>query len=255
MTEKNWGFQITGNSLKLIAILTMLVDHFAYGIYYNLAVQNGWYITVCGIEIYRLMRLIGRIAFPIYCFLLVEGFFYTRNKRKYAIRLLVLAIISEIPFDKAVNYHASVWDYNNVIFTLLIGFLVIWAIDEIRWGRVSFITDYQARNLAPVIPFTLGCGLTLLMHTDYKAAGVATIVAMYYLHGDTRYYRLLAYFVGVMILVLGCKNTEAVALIALVPIYFYKGNRGSKSLLLRHVFNSFYPVHLAIIAFVKYLLF
>lgn len=255
MTERYRGFQITGNSLKLIAIITMLVDHFAVGIYYTLAVQNRWYITICGIEIYRLMRLIGRIAFPIYCFLLVEGFFNTSNKRKYALRLLGLAIVSELPFDKAVNWHESIWDYNNVIFTLLVGFLVIWAIDEIRWGRVSFISDYQARNLAAVIPFILGCGLTWVMHTDYKVVGVATIVAMYYLHADTRLYRLLAFFAGVMILVLGAKKPEAVALFALIPLYYYQGNRGSKSKVLRHAFNSFYPLHLAVIAFVKYLLF
>jgi len=247
--------QITGNGLKLIAIVTMLVDHFAYGIYYNMAVQNGWYITIFGIELYRFMRLVGRIAFPIYCFLLVEGYFKTRDKRKYAFRLLTLAIISEYPFDKALNYHSSFWDYNNVIFTLFVGLLVIWAIDEIRWGRVSFISDYRLRNIAPVIPFALGCGLTWLTHTDYKAVGIATIVVMYYLHGEERIYRLVAFAAGVVILILGCSTREATAFVALIPLYYYNGKRGSNSLLLRHFFNSFYPVHLAVIAIAKYLLF
>ena len=101
------AFQIlSGSSLKIIAILSMVIDHFAASILYNgillpaAPISQGspyWNLYL----VYRAMRTIGRIAFPIFCFLLVEGFFYTSNRKKYALRMLVFALLSEFPFDFA----------------------------------------------------------------------------------------------------------------------------------------------------------
>ncbi|SHO50958.1 TraX family protein [Anaerocolumna xylanovorans] len=127
---------IPGSTLKLIAIFTMLIDHTAAVILEQILVSRGFFVAYSNAsfdstniqiyQIYEWMRNIGRIAFPIFCFLLVEGFRYTSNKRKYAIRLGLFALVSEIPFDLAF-YERLFYSYHqNVFFTLLIGFLVIW---------------------------------------------------------------------------------------------------------------------------------
>ena len=87
-----WG--LSASVLKWIAVVTMLIDHFAAAVY--------WQLDGKEYEIYRILRYIGRIAFPIYCFLLVEGFFYTHNVKKYIGRCLVFALLSEIPFNMAI---------------------------------------------------------------------------------------------------------------------------------------------------------
>ena len=98
---------ISGYWLKMIAVITMLIDHSAATILERILVQMpSWApVTVDNCEQwYRLdllLRGIGRMAFPIYCFLLVEGFHYTHSRRKYAARMFVFALISEVPFDMA----------------------------------------------------------------------------------------------------------------------------------------------------------
>lgn len=139
MTKKRG---ISGSTLKLIAIFVMLIDHIAATILEQTLLSRGFfnYNTVASIDaaniqlytIYRFMRGIGRLGFPLFCFLLVEGFVHTRNKGKYALRLGIFALISEIPFDLAFHGNAFYFEYQNVFFTLLIGFLVMWGFQVIR---------------------------------------------------------------------------------------------------------------------------
>ena len=131
---------ISGSTLKLIAIITMLIDHTAATILDNTLYARGFdkldqsdsqafmdFISDNALlySADMMMRLIGRIAFPIFCFLLVEGFLHTRNQWKYAGRLAVFALISEIPFDLAFHKTAFYLQYQNVFFTLLIGLMVL----------------------------------------------------------------------------------------------------------------------------------
>jgi hypothetical protein len=131
---------ISGSTLKLIAIFTMLIDHTAATILEKTLMARGMGLlnttdTVALAQfyaengliyaIYMIMRLIGRIAFPIFCFLLVQGFLHTRNVTKYAIRLALFAAISEIPFDLAFNNKILEYSHQNVFFTLLIGLLTL----------------------------------------------------------------------------------------------------------------------------------
>lgn len=248
-------FQVTGNGLKLIAIITMLIDHVAYGLYNDLSYIYGWDYTVFGMSAYDFMRLVGRMAFPIYCFLLIEGFYHTRNFTKYAFRLFILAIISEFPFDYGINFYPSYWDYNNVVFTLLIGLLTVKAIDYVKHSNNKYLMDGYMRSLACGVIFVAGCGLAYLLKTDYDFAGVATIVEMYYLYGESRSQRLASFAGGVLILALGCSYSELAALFMLIPVYFYQGNRGSSSRIMRYAFNYFYPVHLLAIGLVAHYVF
>lgn len=246
--QKNGG--ISGSTLKMIAVITMLTDHLAavvfpsllaeYGIFsfsdYSLAYmqelirQAGWggWLYVA----YQVMRRIfGRLAFPIYCFLLVEGFEKTRSRLKYAGRLLLFALISEVPFNLAFRGNVLDTSYQNVFFTLLLGFAAIWAIDEIR-GRIpqSFF-----QFLASVAVF-LGAALAAeVCKCDYGANGIIPIVLLYLFRKNKRE-QILAGCVAFL--------WEITAPIAFVFIGFYNGRRGLK---LKYVFYSFYPVHLLLL--------
>ena len=119
MNVKQQG--ISGYWLKVIAVVSMLIDHTSAVILEQIpGLENPAF----------LMRIIGRAAFPIYCFLLVEGFYHTRSRAKYAGRLFLFALISEVPFDLA--FSRRMWDFSssNVFFTLLFGLLVIWGVEN-----------------------------------------------------------------------------------------------------------------------------
>ena len=111
---------ISGYWLKMIAVITMLIDHTAASILEEMMQQMpSWGpITLSNLHQWYMLDLvlrgIGRMAFPIYCFLLVEGFTYTRSRAKYARRLFVFALISELPFDMALNKSIINMSYNNV---------------------------------------------------------------------------------------------------------------------------------------------
>lgn len=128
---------ISGSTIKIIAVAAMLIDHAAAVVLARyliggikeavaagttqiwLTENGGWY------DVYDIMRGIGRLGFPIFCFLLVEGYQRTRDVRKYALRLGLFALISEVPFDLAICGKAFYLGYQNVYFTLLLGLLAL----------------------------------------------------------------------------------------------------------------------------------
>ena len=131
---------ISGSTIKLVAIITMLIDHIAAICLDNILIKRGLYtldwsnpeamnkfMAENGLlyNIDTIMRSIGRLAFPLFCFLLVEGFLHTRSKWKYSLRLAAFALISEVPFDLAFHAKPFFWGYQSVYFTLLIGLLVL----------------------------------------------------------------------------------------------------------------------------------
>ena len=166
---------ISGYWLKMIAVITMLIDHSAATILERILVQMpSWApATVDNWEQwYRLdllLRGIGRMAFPIYCFLLVEGFHYTHSRRKYAARLFVFALISEVPFDMALNQSVLEFSYNNVFFTLFLGLLVIMAADWVmeRFSSDNLTSEIGRITLLVVIGM-VGCALaSFVISCDY----------------------------------------------------------------------------------------
>lgn len=120
---------VSSSTLKITAVTAMVIDHAAAVIllrvlladgYVNMAQEGVLYVA------YQVMRGIGRVGFPVFCFLLVEGFQRTRDVRKYALRLAAFALISEIPFDLAVCGQLT-WRTQNVYFTLFLGLFVLCA--------------------------------------------------------------------------------------------------------------------------------
>ena len=131
---------ITGQCLKVLAVVSMIIDHIGYAIVIRLpgAADTGSLTNF----VYTTLRMIGRFAFPIYCFLLIEGVCHTRNIGRYAFRLFIFALVSEIPFDLAFYGKLFHFDHQNVFFTLCIGVLMLWAfklIGDTEEGRLPRI--------------------------------------------------------------------------------------------------------------------
>ncbi|MCD7746578.1 MAG: conjugal transfer protein TraX [Lachnospiraceae bacterium] len=232
MAQNEKSFGISGSTLKLIAIITMLIDHTGATVIRSIArlpaVTGDSELRILWQNIYNISRDIGRLAFPIFCFLLVEGFLHTRSPRKYAGRLFVFALISEIPFDIALKGSWFYPDKQNVYFTLLIGLLVLMGI--------QYLTDNGTRRvLLSVIPIAAGMLLAWWIDTDYNYKGVF-LIAVLYLMRYTRLYQCIGGAAAI--------SWELPAPLAFIPIYFYNGKRGIS---LKYFFYWFYPVHLMVL--------
>lgn len=240
---------ISGSTLKMIAVITMLIDHIGAGIlgryimeegvaqaFYNSqwAEANAEFLEPYAplMTAYWVMRMIGRIAFPIYCFLLIEGFEHTRNVKKYVGRLALFALVSEIPFDLAFRGTVLELGYQNVFFTLLIGLLVMWVSRIIEeqplWNSLTKIV-FEA------VAAALGMAAAAALRTDYAALGVVCIMLLYIFRKNKKH-QIFA----------GCVSFawEFTAPIAFVPIALYNGKRGWN---IKYFFYAFYPLHLLII--------
>jgi len=209
---------LNGSILKWAAILTMLADHIAAA-----GVIHSWN-----------MRLVGRIAFPLFAFLLVEGAVHTRNIKKYLVRLGVFALISEIPFDLAIFGQPFYWGHQNVYWTLFLALGVIalfqkWPVED----GSAFISRQGAFGFAVVIL------LADLCRTDYGSTGVLVIVLMYLLR-ERPWLRFLSGY-GLLALM---STTELACLPAFLLIALYNGKRGHQP---KYFFYGFYPVHLLVL--------
>lgn len=221
---------LNGSMLKTIAVVTMFIDHFAlvvlyWGILYpNIPIVEGTDLYKV-YEIYQVCRFIGRFAFPIFCFLLVEGFIHTSNRKKYAIRLAIFAVLSELPFNLAVDNQLFSLEHQNVFFTLLIGLLTIWAMEYLE--RIQPIFMWLAA--------LLGCGLAYVIQCDYDYQGILLIVILYLF----RHYRLLQAAAGALSL-----YWEWPAMLSFIPILMYNGKKGWN---MKYFTYVFYPAHLLIL--------
>lgn len=269
MTENR---KLTGYHLKLIALVTMLIDHLAAVVLWRVYVASFqitgsmqlsdfigdkiivWVASNQEIiyNIYEIMRYIGRMAFPIYCFLLVEGFLYTRNVAKYAFRLLIFAFVSEIPFDLAIAGEWWSMEYSNVYFTLVLGLISVWAISYIE----KFYEFWQEKQWEPVLGTIITavagvvvvavCGgfAEMVFKTDYGFGGIVAILILYLF----RRTREIAFALSVVALSVFCGSIEILALLMLIPLMKYDGTRGKN---IKYVFYAFYPVHLLILALIS----
>lgn len=204
----------------------MLIDHIGAVIVENSTSQTLW-------DVDGVLRGIGRLAFPLFCFFIVEGFHYTHDWKKYAVRLAAFAVISEIPFNLAFNGTLLYPDYNNVMWTLLLGLLAIRGVRE-RQKPLYNIVAIAVVILAVVVLEQY------VVKSDYGAAGVIAILIMY-LAGR---YRLVGFALAVFWLGFTCGHTEWLAFIDLLPLYFYHGRQGHR---MKYFFYIFYPAHLLIL--------
>ena len=236
--EPRWR-GLSGSTIKMIGIIAMLIDHVGLALVGRLMLA-GYTHQLSGI--YSVMRAVGRLGFPIFCFLLVEGFEKTRNKTKYAVRLGLFALISEIPFDLAFSAKVLEFDNQNVYFTLFLGLLTLCVFNFIK--QQNFPRALAALlDLAALTVFMLAA---YFLRTDYAYTGVLTITVMYVLW----LFKPGAFAGGCAVLSLLAYN-ELPAFFALLPVTVYNGKRGWK---LKYFFYAFYPVHLFLLWFIAYLL-
>ncbi len=233
---------MNGALLKKIAVVTMLVDHL--GAAFFIIYTSGYDGTAAfgGADVmYQLLRIIGRTAFPIFCFLIVEGFFFTRSRWKYLLRLFLFALLSEVPFDLA--FHDKVWDMSmqNVFFTLFLGLLALMALDMGRQAMEACNSKFSPKVVASGVGTLLCVAAAYFGRTDYDVSGVFLIL-IFYLFRESRG---LACLCGYL-----CMLHEMWCFPAFVLLYFYNGAKGKGS---KYFYYVFYPAHLVLLALFRML--
>ena len=237
---------LSGTTLKLMACITMLIDHIGAscleaGLLVPL-IASGTFSTdpaaVSLLQMDRVLRYIGRLAFPIFCFLLVEGFLHTHDVKRYVERLFLFGLLSEVPFDMAFFRTPFHWGNQNVYWTLALGVLAMAGLKH--YEKPDGSASWKGLLCAA------GCTLAaLLACTDYNGIGVLIICALYLTRGD----RKRQCIVGAVLFA-----WELTAPLAFVLVWFYNGQRGACSPLQKKAFYWFYPVHLLVLAGITNLL-
>ncbi len=227
---------LSGSMLKLLAVILMLIDHVGAVIVSRCPQTVLFTVLGRGITLYRLMRFIGRMSFPLFAFLLVEGFIHTHDRKRYALRLGVFALLSEIPMDLALCGTPVYWKHQNIFFTLCLGVLGLCALERLR-GK-----DWK--QLLSLLGLYI---LALVSKCDYGVRGYAFVLLLYLL----RDWPVCRALVGS-----GTLDSTWRGGLAFVPIAFYNGKRGFiRGKGLQYAFYLFYPVHLLILYGLKGLLF
>lgn len=248
-------------ALRIIACVCMLLDHigFCFGGRFPFLAPLRW---------------IGRLAFPLYVFLIVNGFRHTSSRPRYALRLAIFAVISQIPFA-LMSHPKTMLGTLNVFVTLLLALLTVWATDEMRKHRCTKYICFLP-TLVVFAVFYFG-----LIRSDYGVKGVFLAMVFYLFEGKwilttlgmifSIYYQYLISFGFCCLHYLqgrpygidppsGWQLTQLVSLLSLVLIYFYNGKRGrlpaskpaAKAVQLG--FYLFYPVHMLALYGLKQLL-
>lgn len=226
---------LSNSTLKIIALFTMLADHIgAIFVFNNTLTIKNLPIIVASIGI--LLRVVGRIAFTLYSFLLVEGYLHTHNKIKYFIRLLVLAIIAECPFDLFFNNQYIDMSHQNTVFTLVIGFIAITLIEK-------FSTLKNNKYLLQISCVGFLAVLAELLSFDYGFFGVIFICCLYFFKDNNR----LRFTIS-SIPLLFCGLGQIIGAFGFIFISKYNNSKGSNS---KYLFYVFYPLHLIILYIIK----
>ena len=220
---------MTSLLLKWIAVVSMIVDHIGAVFFPNCMIH------IFGFTIFPL-RIIGRLAFPIYCFLLVEGIRHTSNWKKYALRLGILALLSEIPFDLAI-FGRLTWSHQNVFFTLLFGLLAVQC-DLTYQKKGNYLYGWLAFLIAGLAAWK--------MNTDYGIAGIGMILMCYYFRNQ-----LAILTLGIAGIGLYMGMSQPFAVLAMIPISLYNGKQGYNSKVIQLLWYFIYPVHLILFLIVR----
>ena len=238
------NFELTAAVLHIIAMTLMLMDH----LWATLLPAREW------------LTCAGRVAFPIFAFMAVEGYFHTRNFKKYILRMLLFAVLSEIPFDLM---YGGTWFYpvhQNVLWTFLLGLLGVWLMEQVRKKGKTWMY-----LLVCVLVVPAGLVLGTLCMVDYYGVGILTVFVFYFLHGRKWWCFLgqlaALYWLNVELLgglmypvqLLGMEFElcqQGLALLALIPIWLYRGRQGYHSKPFQYLCYAFYPVHMLLLVVV-----
>ena len=222
--------------LKLIAIITMTIDHIG---------------VVFGTPFYNLLRAVGRLSFPIFAFLLTEGYVHTKSFSKYFLRLLVLAVISEIIYDYVFFGSFIYRGANNIFFTLALGLLTLFLLDKSKGLIKRYFKDKV--DLFIILPITYLLIIVIMglmgefLNFSYGMLGIL-VISFFYLFKDN--FPLVVISVSLSTLILG-EGVQYFSLFSLILIYFYNQKLGMKCKLF---FYLYYPLHILVLGFIKMLM-
>ena len=240
----------SGNLLKTIAVISMIIDHFGSivmdGVIAPYQVNDMVYFTesmpffvLHAFTVKSICDILGSIAFPIFCFMIAEGFTHTHDQVKYGLRVGLFALLSEIPFDLAHYQQFFCFSLQNVMFTLCISIFTLLGISLIEKRCPD---GKRLRIVLTVVVTAAGMGLAFLVRGEYVFIGVLVICLLYLLR-NAGYLRMVAF--APMLIV------SAWALLAVIPLLFYDGTRGKGS---KYFFYYFYPAHFLLFAGLSYIL-
>lgn len=243
---KTFSFETTSMSLHIMAMLFMLCDH----LWGTIVPGNDW------------LTCIGRLAYPIFAFMIVEGYFHTRSLKKYVGRLLVFAVLSEIPFNLALGGRLFYPIHQNVLWTFLISIGLI-VINE-KAKKTGKLLGRIAVGAATVL---LGYVVGIVTFVDFYHAGILTVLVFYFFRGRKwwNYLGQLVCLWYINVEMLGGFSYElhlfgdtwyltrqGLALFALIPIWLYRGKQGYHNKILQYTYYAFYPVHLLLLSLLRY---
>lgn len=234
--------ETTSASLHIMAMAFMLCDH----LWGTILSGNDW------------LTCIGRLTFPIYAFLLVEGYFHTKDLKRYVGRLLLFAILSEIPFNLAMGSTAFYPLHQNVLWSFLIS---IWLIhlNEKAKGKL------WRQILVGIGTVLLGSILGIVTFVDYYSSGILMVLVFYFFR-QRKWWCFLGQFICLAYInleILGGFSYElqllgktfffarqGFAMLALIPIWLYRGKQGHHSKVFQYFCYAFYPVHLLVLGLI-----
>ena len=213
--RRNRRVCLTGVDLKWMALVTMVIDHI--GILLSRQGLNS-----------MVFRLVGRLAFPLFCFLLVEGFFHTRDEIAYGKRLLLFALLSELPFNLFLGGTLFFPEAQNVFFTLFLGLCML---------GLSRRAGTKERELIILLLFSAAAWL---LRCDYDAGGMFLIAAFYFYRRGGSTILLPAAVAAILSL-----PFYGAAALSVLPLCLYGGERGRQPG--KYWFYLFYPLHLLVL--------
>ena len=238
MKIKNFGI-LSGNALKIIAALSMLIDH----------------IGVMFFPQVKILRIIGRIAMPIFSFMIAEGARYTRNKARYFLTVFGLAAVCQLVYFL---YDGDT--YMSILVTFSLSILTIYALDFFKESLFSFEATALRKILSCLLflsVVTVVYYLNTILEIDYGFLGCMLPVFASVFHApkncdveflkklDVMYIHLLMLSVGLVCLALSSGGTQPWSLLALPFLALYSGKRGKTNM--KYFFYIFYPAHLLIL--------
>ena len=223
--EKKFNLETTSFSLHIMAMIFMFCDH----LWGTIVPGNDW------------LTCVGRIAFPIYAFMIVEGYFHTRNVKKYAGRLFVFAFISQIPFSLMLYKQPFVQGGNlNVYVTLFLGLLAVTVLDACI-DKYKNNPEIGLQILIPGIVFAIiAMYVAEFLHTDYGSFGVLVIL-LFYIFRNKPIFLWLSLWWSIEQF---SDSTEMYALYALIPIFLHNHKKGPG---LKYLFYIYYPLHILVL--------
>ena len=229
---KNFQF-LSGAELKLIAIISMLADHVNKALIYPYLESNHGFLAF----ISDVFDIIGRIAFPLFCFMLVEGYFKTRNRKKYLLNLLLFGVISEVPFDMFTTASFFNMNWNNVMFTLALVLVTVWIIDTLKEKMQK--RPKALWYLVSILIVLVMCCVSMSLSLDYEHHAIL-IGYFFYLFHDMPVFAIPFGYASMF--------KEPWALLGFGLTLTYNGERGKQHKML---YYWFYPVHLLILGLLR----